>query len=72
MNCAGIGKTTLANEIHVCVRWTRDGFLSEDFDVIVLIPLRCVQQRTLEEIIIEYTEEKIFIGNSTNQQVAGV
>ena len=53
MNCAGIGKTTLANEI--CVRWARDGFLSEDFDVIVLIPLRCVQQRTLEEIIIGYT-----------------
>ena len=46
--------------------------LSKDFDVIVLIPLRCIQQRTLEEIIIEYTEEKIFIGNSTNQQVAGV
>ena len=58
MNCAGIGKTTLANEI--CVRWARDGFLSEDFDVIVLILLRCVQQRTLEEIIIEYTEEKVY------------
>ena len=69
MNCTGIGKTTLANEI--CVRWARDGFLSMDFDVIVLIPLRYVQQRTLEEIIIGYTEEK-FIGNSTNQQVAGV
>ena len=53
-----IGKTTLANEI--CVRWARDGFLSKDFDVIVLIPLRCVQQRTLEEIIIEYTEEKVY------------
>ena len=34
--------------------------LSEDFDVIVLIPLRYVQQRTLEEIIIEYTEEKVY------------
>ena len=42
------------------MRWARDGFLSKDFYVIVLIPLRCVQQRTLEEIIIEYTEEKVY------------
>ena len=58
MNCAGIGKTTLANEI--CLRWARDGFLSEDFDAIILIPLRCVQQRSLEEVMIEYTEEKVY------------
>ena len=55
MCCAGIGKTTLANEI--CLRWARDGFLSEDFDAILLIPMRCVQQRSLEEVILQYTEE---------------
>ena len=38
MSCVGIGKTTLANEI--CVKWAkRDGFLAEDFDVVILIPL---------------------------------
>ena len=49
MSCAGIGKTTLANEL--CVRWARDGFLAEDFDAIVLIPLRSLQQRSLKEVI---------------------
>ena len=49
MSCAGIGKTTLANEL--CVRWARDGFLAEDFDVIVLVPLRSLQQRSLKEVI---------------------
>ena len=58
MCCAGIGKTTLAHEI--CVRWARDRFLSEDFDVVVLIPLRCVQQRSLEEVMIEYTGEEAY------------
>ena len=61
MCCAGIGKTTLASEI--CVRWARDGFLSEDFDALVLIPLRCVQQRSLEEVMIDY------IGEDTYQQL---
>ena len=55
MCCAGIGKTTLANEI--CLRWARDGFLSDDFDAIIQIPMRCVQQRSLEEVILQYTEE---------------
>ena len=37
MCCVGIGKTTLAHEI--CLRWARDGFLSEDFDAgSILIP----------------------------------
>ena len=48
MSCAGIGKTTLANEL--CMRWARDGFLAEDFDVVVLIPLRSVQQRSLKDV----------------------
>ena len=51
MCCAGIGKTTLAHEI--CIRWARDRFLSEDFDAIVLIPLRCVHQRSLKEVMME-------------------
>ena len=55
MHFAGIGKTTLAHEI--CVKWSRDGFLSEDFDAVLLIPLRCVQQRSLEEVVVEYIEE---------------
>ena len=49
MSCAGIGKTTLANEL--CVRWARDGFLAEDFDAVILIPLRSLQQRSLKEVI---------------------
>ena len=58
MNCAGIGKTTLANEI--CLRWARDGFLSEDFDAVVLIPMRCVQQRPLQEVMIEYLRREVY------------
>ena len=49
MSCAGIGKTTLAH--HICVMWARDGFLSEDFDAVILIPLRSVQQSSLKEVI---------------------
>ena len=58
MNCAGIGKTTLANE--VCLRWARDGFLSEDFDAVALIPMRCVQQRPLQEVMIEYLRREVY------------
>ena len=49
MCCVGIGKTTLANEI--CVKWARDGFLSKDFTIVILITLRTVQQRSLENVI---------------------
>ena len=58
MNCAGIGKTTLANE--VCVRWARDGFLSDDFDTVLLIPMRCVQQRSVEQVMIEFIGEEAY------------
>ena len=58
MCCAGIGKTTLANEI--CLRWARDGFLSENFDAVVLIPMRCVQQRSLEEVMIQNIEDDTY------------
>ena len=56
MSCAGIGKTTLCHEL--CLRWVRDGFLAEDFDAVVLIPLRSAQQRSLEETIIKYIGEE--------------
>ena len=56
MSCAGIGKTTLANEL--CVRWARDGFLAEDFNAVVLIPLRSVQHKHFEEVIVKYIGEE--------------
>ena len=49
MSCTGIGKTTLCHEL--CLRWARDGYLAEDFDIMALIPLRSVQQESFEEII---------------------
>lgn len=55
MACTGIGKTTLANEI--CLRWAKDGFLAEDFDAVILIPLRSVQQKSCEEVIVEHIGE---------------
>ena len=56
MNCAGIGKTTLANEI--CLQWARDGFLADEFDAVILIPLRSVQERSLEEVMMEHVGEE--------------
>ena len=56
MSCAGIGKTTLCHEL--CLRWARDGFLAEDFDAVALIPLRSVQQRSLEDTIMKYVGEE--------------
>ena len=55
MSCAGIGKTTLCHEL--CLRWARDGFLAEDFDVVALIPLRAVQQKSLEEVVVRHIGE---------------
>ena len=56
MNCAGIGKTTLANEI--CLQWARDGFLSDEFDAVIMIPLRSVQERSLEKVMMEHVGEE--------------
>ena len=56
MNCAGIGKTTLANEI--CVKWARDGFLADQFDAVIMIPMRAVQQRSLEDVIMRHVGEE--------------
>ena len=58
MNCTGIGKTTLANQI--CLMWARDGFLSDDFDAVLLIPMRCVQNRSLEQVMIEFIGEEAY------------
>ncbi|XP_065908363.1 NACHT, LRR and PYD domains-containing protein 3-like isoform X3 [Dysidea avara] len=58
MGGPGIGKTTLVNEI--CVRWARDGFLTDNFKVVILILLRTVQQRPLEEVIIEHIGEEAY------------
>ena len=54
----GIGKTTMANEI--CVKWARDGFLSEDFTIVILITLRAVQQRSIEDVVIKRIGEKAY------------
>ena len=58
MSCVGIGKTTLANEI--CVKWARDGFLSDDFSIVILIALRTVQQRSLEDVVKKLIGEKTY------------
>ena len=56
MNCVGIGKTTMAHEL--CSRWAKDGFLAEDFDAVILIPLRSLQQRSLKHVIIKQIGEE--------------
>ena len=49
----GIGKTTLANEI--CLKWASDEecFLSNDYDLVILIRLRTIQEKTLQQAMIE-------------------
>ena len=56
MNCAGIGKTTLAN--HICLQWAKDGFLADEFDAVIMIPLRSVQERSLEEVMMQCVGEE--------------
>ena len=51
MNCAGMGKTTLANEI--CLQWARDGFLADEFDAVINIPLKLVQEESSFETVLE-------------------
>ena len=53
MYSIGIGKTTFANEI--CLQWAKDtnGFLSNDYDLVILIRLRAVQERTLQQVMID-------------------
>ena len=47
----GIGKTTLAHEI--CLKWTKESFLAKEYDLVILIQLRTVQERTLQQEIID-------------------
>jgi len=42
------------------VRWAREKFLAEDFDIVILIPLRSLQERSLEEKMREHIGEKAF------------
>jgi len=42
------------------VKWARDGFLSEEFDIVVLIPLRLVQRRSIEEMMMKYIGEETY------------
>ena len=58
MSCVGIGKTTLAHEI--CVKWARDGFLSNYFDIIIMVALRKVRGGSLEEAIIKEIGEDAY------------
>ena len=53
MYSTGIGKTTFANEI--CLKWAKDTdrFLSNDYDLVILIQLRAVQERTLQQVMID-------------------
>ena len=54
----GVGKTTLANEI--CMKWAKGTFLNEDFNIVILIKLRTVQQRSLEDVIIEQIGQEAY------------
>ena len=43
---------------ELCSRWAKDGFLAEDFDAVILIPLRLLQQRSLKDVIIKQIGEE--------------
>ena len=45
---AGIGKTTLANEI--CLKWANNNFLSKAFDIVIMLLLRSIQHQSTEEV----------------------
>ena len=48
----------MANEI--CVKWARDGFLSEDFNIVIMITLRTVQHRSIEDVVIKLIGVKAY------------
>ena len=58
ISCVGIGKTTLANKI--CIEWAENKFLHENFDIVILIKLRTVQQRSLEDVMIEQIGQEAY------------
>ena len=57
----GIGKTTLANEI--CNKWASGMLLHEDFTIVIMIALRTLQKRSLEDVMIEQ------IGSEAHQEL---
>ena len=58
MYSIGIGKSTLTNEI--CLKWAKDedSFLSNDYDLVIMIQLRTIQERTLQQAMIEAVGSK--------------
>ena len=40
------------------MRWARDGFLADEFDAVIFIPLRSVQERSLEQVMVEHVGKK--------------
>ena len=42
------------------MKWAKDGFLSEDFDAVILIQLRSVQQKQLEAVMMEHTGKETY------------
>ncbi|XP_065906790.1 NACHT, LRR and PYD domains-containing protein 14-like isoform X2 [Dysidea avara] len=55
---AGIGKTTVCNEI--CVRWARDGFLSRHFNTVLQIPMSMARQHSFAEAVIAQIGEDAY------------
>ena len=39
------------------MQWAKDGFLADEFDAVILIPLRSVQERSLEAVIMQHVGE---------------
>ena len=58
MNCAGMGKTTLANEIGF--QWAKEGgLLADEFDAVISIPLKLVQEeRPFGTLLKQYIGEE--------------
>ena len=59
MFAPGIGKSTLADEI--CCNWAQGiDFLSKDFDLVILIPLRTLQELTLKDKLLDVIGESAY------------
>ena len=54
----GIGKTTLATEI--CIKWAKDGFLSTDFHIVIMLRLRSIQKQSTEQAFKKLIGEEAF------------
>ena len=60
MNCAGMGKTTLANEI--CFQWAKEGgLLADEFDAVINIPLKFMQvEGSFETMLKQHVGEECY------------